>query len=248
MKSKSPNHPVALVTGSGRRLGRKIAITLAKSGFDVVVNYNSAVTDAKKTAGEIRMLGRRCLTIKANVSKKLQVQNMFHTLYAEFGRLDLLVNNAAIFPKSYTFEKTPEDVWNNVIDVNLKGSFLCAQEAAKIMLKQKSGHIINLASLGGFLAWTQHISYNVSKAGIIMLTKSMAKALAPDIRVNAVAPGTIIIPNEETGIDHQPPIERIPLKKYGKPSDITDMIVFLARSSDYITGQIFSVDGGVTIL
>ncbi|MBX7150298.1 SDR family oxidoreductase [bacterium] len=248
MKLKYPNYPVALVTGSGRRLGRKIAVALAKNGFDIVINYNSADSGAKKAVDEIHSLGRKCICIKADVSKKLQVQKMFRSLYTKFGRLDLLVNNAAIFPKAFVLEKTPEEVWDQVIDINLKGTFLCAQEAAKIMLKQKSGHIINLASLGGYLAWTQHIPYNVSKAGVIMLTKSMAKALAPDIRVNAVAPGTIIIPNEETGIDHQPSIERIPLKKYGKPSDITDMIIFLAHSSDYITGQVFSIDGGVTVL
>jgi len=247
MKTKVSSQRVALVTGSGRRLGRKIAIALAKAGFDIVVNYNHSDLEARKTVKEIIALGRRSISIKADVSRRTQVKRMVQTAVKEFGRIDVLVNNAAIFPRKYEFAKIPEKVWNEVLGINLSGSFFCAQEVAKVMLEQKSGHIINLASLGAFLSWPHFLPYNVSKSGIVMLTKTMAKALAPDIHVNAIAPGTIIIPNEEKDEAHMPSIERIPFRKYGKPSDITEMIVFLVNSTDYVTGQIFTIDGGATI-
>jgi 3-oxoacyl-[acyl-carrier protein] reductase len=239
--------PVALITGSGRRLGRKIASALAQSGFDIVINYNESRSGASHCRAEIENMGRRCITVKADIRDSLAVKNLVRQTVKTFGKIDLLVNNAAIFPPNCDFTKISEKSWDAVIDTNLKATFLCSQEAAKRMLKQKSGRIVNIASLGGLQAWTKHTAYSVSKAGVVMLTRIMAKALAPNILVNAIAPGTIIIPNEESGYRHFPNVEKIPLKKYGKPSDITDLIVFLATKSDYITGQIFSADGGTSI-
>jgi len=238
---------IALITGSGRRLGRKIAIALAENGFDIVINYNQSKSEALKTVQDIKKLGRRCVAIKADVTKVTQVRRLMRETIKTFGKMDVLVNNAAIFPPAYELPAVRETLWDTVMDTNLKSSFLCAQEAASYMIKQNSGKIINIASLGAFQAWPKHIPYCVSKAGIVMLTKLLAKALAPHITVNAVAPGTIIIPNEESGDIIHPSIEKIPLRKYGMPSDITDMVVFLATSSKYITGQVIRVDGGVTI-
>ncbi|CUT05949.1 short chain dehydrogenase, partial [Candidatus Kryptobacter tengchongensis] len=138
-----------------------------------------------------------------------------------------LVNNAAIFPKPVKFWEITDELWDYVIDTNLKGQFLCSREVVKFMLERKRGKIINIASLGGLQVWTEHIAYNVAKAGLIMLTKAMAKALAPYITVNAIAPGTIIIPGEESGEIKHMTEHRIPLKRYGKPADITDIVVFL---------------------
>lgn len=238
---------VAIVTGSGRRLGRKIAIALAENGFDIVINYNRSRTEAIKTERAIKKIGRKCITIKADVTKRVQVQRMIKQTLRTFGKIDLLVNNAAVFTPPVDLLDVTDTMWNGVMDTNLKSLFICGQTAAAVMMKQKSGKIINIASLGAFQAWPKHIPYCVSKAGVVMLTKVMAKSLAPHITVNAIAPGTVIIPSEESGDIHHPSIEKIPLKKYGKPSDITDAVVFLAKSSDYITGQIICVDGGVTI-
>lgn len=239
---------IAVVTGSGRRLGRRIAIALAEHGFDVVINYNRSKVDALKTIKDIKKKGRRSIAIRADVTKSIQVQRFIKETIKQFGKIDVLVNNAAIFPSASEVPNVRESLWDAVMDANLKSSFLCAQEVAAHMIKQKSGRIINIASLGAFQAWPKHIPYCVSKAGVVMLTKTLAKALAPHITVNAVAPGTIIIPNEETSDIIHPSIEKIPLRKYGMPSDITNMIVFLSTTSNYITGQVIRVDGGATLL
>jgi 3-oxoacyl-[acyl-carrier protein] reductase len=239
---------VALVTGSGRRLGRQIAIALAEAGFDIVVNYNQSKDEAKKTLQKVEEFGRQAIAIKADITNSGQVRKMVEKAIEKFGQIDVLVNNAAIFPKPVKFWEITDELWDRVIDTNLKGQFLCSREVVKYMLERKKGKIINIASLGGLQVWTEHIAYNVAKAGLIMLTKAMAKALAPYITVNAIAPGTIIIPGEETGEIKHIPERKIPLKRYGKPSDITDVVVFLATKGDYITGQVIAVDGGRSIL
>jgi NAD(P)-dependent dehydrogenase (short-subunit alcohol dehydrogenase family) len=238
---------VALVTGGARRLGRKIAVALAEQGFDVAVNYYTSGADARETVKTITALGRRAIAVRADVSRRRDVEKLFGRTIKTFGRLDVLINNAAILPAPREVTALIEKEWRRVIDTNLTGSFFCAQAAAKIMIRQKSGQIINIASIGALRSWRRYLAYNVSKAGVVMMTRTLARALAPDISVNAVAPGTIIIPGEETGKDHEPPVERIPQQKYGKPSDITDIIIFLVTSAEYITGQVISVDGGLSI-
>ena len=238
---------IAIVTGSGRRLGRKIAIAMAENGFDIVINYNRSRDEAIKTERTIKKMGRRCIAIKADVTKPVQVRRMIRQVVKTFGKIDVLVNNAAVFNPPVDLLDVTEAMWDKVIDTNLKSIFICGQAAAAVMMKQKSGKIINIASLGAFQAWAKHIPYCVSKAGVLMLTKTMAKSLAPHVTVNAIAPGTIIIPDEESSRVHHPAIDKIPLRKYGKPSDITDAVIFLAKSSDYITGQVMCIDGGVTI-
>lgn len=239
-------HNVAIVTGGGRRLGQAIAIALAENGFDVVVNYYESKSGANQTIKQIKAIGRRAFAVKADISNKSQVQRVVNITLQQFGRIDLLVNNSSIFIES-PLTKTSEKNWDTTIDINLKGTFLCSQAVAPIMLKQKSGRIINIASLGGLQAWTQHLPYSVSKAGVIMLTKILAKTLAPHIQVNAIAPGTIQFENEEDLKLKHLRKDMIPLKKYGEPSDITDMIVYLATKAGYITGQVFHIDGGRSI-
>jgi len=239
---------VALITGSGRRLGRQIAIALAEAGFDIVINYNQSRDEAVKTLAKVKQMGREAIMIKADITKSAQVRRMVEKAIEKFGQIDVLVNNAAIFPKPVKFWEISDELWDYVIDTNLKGQFLCSREVVKFMLERRKGKIINIASLGGLQVWTEHIAYNVAKAGLIMLTKAMAKALAPYINVNAIAPGTIIIPGEESGEIKHIPEHKIPLKRYGKPSDITELVVFLATRGDYITGQVIFVDGGRSIL
>jgi 3-oxoacyl-[acyl-carrier protein] reductase len=239
-------YPVAIVTGGARRLGRHIIISLAKNGYNVVVNYNTAKREAVSVISQINEIGRKGIAIKADISQKNEVQRLVSRTIKLFGRVDLLVNNAAVFVES-PLEKTTEQIWDTTIDINLKGTFLCSQAVAPFMLKQKFGRIINIASLGGLQPWAKHLPYSVSKAGDIMLTKILAKSLAPYIHVNAIAPGIIAL--EKSAKKSVVPIKsnKILLRKYGKPSDITDLIIFLAKTEQYITGQVFPVDGGKSI-
>jgi 3-oxoacyl-[acyl-carrier protein] reductase/pteridine reductase len=270
---------VALVTGAGKRIGRSIALRLASDGADIAVNYLSSWNDAEAVAVQIRALGRRSLTIQADVSRKSEVEAMFAAVEREFGRLDILINNAGIFFRE-KFEELTEDQWDHIMTVNLKSQMLCSQAAAPLMRRNETsdgatadgvmaggeaavkGRIINLASLGGLLPWPAYTHYCVSKAGVIMLSRCLARALAPDILVNAVAPGTIEFPEQFAGDPphHKSPpsespdaahiedyIRRVPLQRTGTGDDIADAVSFLAHSN-FITGQVLPVDGGRTLV
>jgi len=230
---------VALVTGAARRIGRSIALKLAAEGADVVVNYRSSKTDAEQVIAEITSGGRRALVWQADVSRRDEVLGMLAAVERDFGRLDILVNNAGIFFPA-KFEQLTEDQWDTILDTNLKSQFLCAQAAAPLLKRTGRGRIINLSSLGGLLAWPLYTHYCVSKAGVIMLTRCLARALAPEITVNSVAPGTISFPGEPPDEDY---VRRAPLRKTGTAEDIAGTVAFLAQS-DFITGQVFVVDGG----
>ncbi len=230
---------VALVTGAARRIGRSIALRLAAEGADVVVNYRSSKAEADEVVAEIRATGRRALAWQADVSRRDQVARMMAEVERAFGRLDILVNNAGTFFAA-PFEQLTEEQWDTILDTNLKSQFLCAQAAAPLLRRSARGAIINISSLGGLLAWPKYTHYCVSKAGVIMLTRCLARALAPEITVNSVAPGTINFPGEPPDEDY---IRRAPLRKTGKPEDVADAVAFLAKSA-FITGQVIVVDGG----
>jgi len=247
VKSKMPGgRKVALITGSGRRLGRKSALALAEDGWDVVINYSHSAKEAAATVKEIARLDIEAIAIGADIRNSKQVDRMFQRAVDHFGRLDLLVNNAAIFPPAKKFMEISDKLWDDVVSTNLTGQFYCARMAAKLMA-QRGGKIINFASLGGLQVWQEHIEYNVAKAGVIMLTKALSMALAPKITVNAIAPGTIIIPGEESGNIRHIDEAKIPLKHYGGSDDITKALLYLAHA-DYVTGQILVVDGGRSVL
>jgi NAD(P)-dependent dehydrogenase (short-subunit alcohol dehydrogenase family) len=234
---------VALVTGSAKRLGREIVLALAEAGYVTVINYLSSKSEAKQLEKEIIDSGKLAITIKADVSKSMDVRSMFNSIIKKFGHIDLLINNAGVFEK-IPFNELDEKAWNKTIDTNLKSSFLCSLEASKYMYKDGGGKIINISSLGGFRPFKNYLPYSVSKAGVIMLTKCLAKELSPDIAVNSIAPGMIEFPDERKKIRKILKSEKIPMRKYGIPKDITDLILFLADSANYITGQTFIVDGG----
>ncbi|MFI5303326.1 MAG: SDR family NAD(P)-dependent oxidoreductase [Nitrospiria bacterium] len=241
------NRKTALVTGGGRRLGREISLALARSGYDIMVNYFQSEGAAQKTSSEIRDLGRKVFTYGADVSNSDQVHGMIKKTLDHFGSIDLLVNNAAIF-SPIPFEKLTEAIWDKTIETNLKGTFLCAREVGEHMMHKRSGAIINIASLGGIQPWVDETPYSVSKAGVIMLTKCLAKGLAPYVRVNAIAPGFIEMPDPILEkVTPQPPLTKIPLKRYGKPEEVSDLVVFLATKGEYITGQLFTIDGGKSL-
>jgi 3-oxoacyl-[acyl-carrier protein] reductase/pteridine reductase len=237
---------VALVTGAARRLGRVIALMLARAGASVVVNYNHSRAEALQTAREIESLGVPAFVARADVSRPAPVRVMFRAVEKRFGRLDILVNNAGVFfPRKW--EQLTERDWDRALGVNLKGTFFCAQAAARIMQRQKRGCIINISSLGGLEAWPSYAHYCASKAAVVMLTRCLAKALAPHIRVNSVAPGTILFPGARRSRFRENVIRTTPLQKAGQPEDIANMVLYLATRGDFITGQVFAVDGGKSV-
>ncbi len=237
---------VALVTGGGRRLGRQSALALARDGWDIAVNYAHSASGAERTVNEIKRAGADAISIKADISDSNQVDKMFQDAIQHFSKIDLLVNNAAIFPPPKRITDLSDELWNRVISINLTGQFYCARAAARAM-ERSGGKMINFASLGGLQVWTEYIEYNVAKAGVIMLTRALSKALAPKIVVNAIAPGTIIVPGEESGEVKHLEEKKIPLGHYGEPHDITGAVLYLAHA-DYVTGQVIYVDGGRAVL
>ncbi len=242
---------IALVTGGVRRLGKDISISLAEKGFDIVLNYNGSSPDAvAETAGEIEKLGVKAYPVKADVSKTGEVKSMFEIVRKEIGSLDMLVNNAAVFEEVDFFDIT-EELIDKVLGINLKGTLFCSQEGAKLMLDSGAGaerenrkRIINLCSLGGILNWPKFIPYSASKAGVHKLTKIMARRLAPEILVNGIAPGTIVIEDDPNHTVDPLEVKKYPMKEFGKAKDITSLINYLAEENEYITGHIFVVDGG----
>jgi NAD(P)-dependent dehydrogenase (short-subunit alcohol dehydrogenase family) len=249
---ESPNVPpledqLALVTGGGRRIGRIIALELARAGANVAINYNHSRTEALKTLREIKALGVESVLLKADVSRPAEVRTMFRAVEREFGRLDVLVNNAGVFFAA-SWDKLSEGEWDRALGVNLKGPFFCAQAAARIMLRQSGGRIINISSLGGLRAWPGYAHYCSSKAGLIMLTRCLSKALGPKIMVNSVAPGTIVFPGEEPSAAQRRSIPLTPLRQSGRPEAVAAAVLFLATTAEFITGQVIPVDGGQSVL
>ena len=237
---------VALVTGASRCIGRACAIELAKAGLDVVINYAGNDDAAQKTADEITALGVKCVKKKFNVADKDSVEANIKEIMDEFGRIDFLVNNAGI-TRDGLFMRMSDTQWLDVINTNLNSAYYVTNPVSKIMIKQRSGAIINMASISGIYGNAGQANYSTAKAGLIGFTKALAKELASrNIRVNAVAPGFI-----QTDMTKDLPmdaiIERIPLKKLGQPEDIAAAVKFLALDTNYITGQVLSVDGGLVI-
>ncbi len=246
MNDRPLRNQVVLVTGAGKRIGRAIALTLGRAGASVVVHYHRSKREAEATAREIRAMGVESMAVRADVSRPAQVQAMFRAVDKRFGRLDLLVNNAGVFFPG-RWDKLNERDWDRILGANLKGPFFCAQAAARVMLRGQGGHIINISSLGGLQAWPGYMHYCASKAALIMLTRCLAKALAPHIRVNSVAPGTILFPGEERDPQIKKLIRATPLQTAGRAEDIASAVLYLATSAEFINGQILAVDGGKSI-
>jgi NAD(P)-dependent dehydrogenase (short-subunit alcohol dehydrogenase family) len=247
---------IAIVTGSSRGIGRAIALALAKEGADVVVNFVNESRAAEEVANDIRLLGQRSFAIKADVSKRVEIDQMVNRALDKFGRIDILVNNAGVATLR-PVETLLEEEWDRDININLKGTFLCSQSVGRVMIKQKEGNIISVTSIAGKLGFTKHAAYCAAKAGIIALTKVLASEWAKHgIRVNAVAPG--FIETDMTaefiarGIRSKEEYEHIkkdtPMKRLGVPEEICGLIVFLAsEESTFVTGETIFVDGGYSV-
>jgi len=239
---------VAVVTGASRGIGRAIALQLASQGAKVVVNYASSSTAAEEVVAEITAAGGEAIAVQADVSKPAEVDTLFSTTLEKFQRVDILVNNAGITRDTLLLRMKLEE-WQAVIDLNLTGVFLCTKAVSKIMLKQRSGRIINIASVAGQMGNPGQANYSAAKAGVIGFTKTVAKELSSrGITVNAVAPG-FITTDMTSDIKAEGILQYIPLGRFGKPEEIAGMVRFLASdpAAAYITGQVFNVDGGMVM-
>ncbi len=251
MSASSPSlaGQVAVVTGASRGIGRAVAIALAAAGAQVVVNYARSSTAADEVVAEIVAAGGSAVAIQADVSQADQVDGLINGTLEQFGRVDILVNNAGITRDTLLLRMKLED-WQAVIDLNLTGVFLCTRAVAKIMLKQRSGRIINIASVAGQMGNPGQANYSAAKAGVIGFTKTVAKELASrGITANAVAPG-FIETDMTDDLGNTDEIRKfIPLGRFGQPEDIAGMVRFLAAdpAAAYITGQVFNVDGGMVM-
>jgi 3-oxoacyl-[acyl-carrier protein] reductase len=238
----------AIITGASRGIGRAIALALATEGAKIVVNYARSSPAAGEVVEEIVAAGGEAIALQADVSQAAEVDSLIQQTIEKFGRLDVLVNNAGITRDTLLLRMKPED-WQAVIDLNLTGVFLCTRAASKLMLKQRSGRIINIASVAGQMGNPGQANYSAAKAGVIGFTKTIAKELASrGITVNAVAPG-FIETDMTSNLKADEILKFIPLGRYGKPEEVAGMVRFLAAdpAAAYITGQVFNVDGGMVM-
>lgn len=233
----------ALVTGGAHRVGRVLALALADAGADIVVNYHASQDQARETVADIEARGRRAVAVQADVAIAADVTRLVAVASDTFGRLDVVVNNASLFERTPVLDIT-EAEWDRVLAVNLKGPFLLSQAAAPLLRDGGGGVIINLLDLSAFQPWPSFAHHAVSKAGLLHLTKVLARALAPDIRVNAIAPGTVLPPESTAGEDGS---DRRVLRREGAPDDVASALLYLVRS-EFVTGETITVDGGRMLL
>lgn len=241
---------VAIVTGSSKGIGAAIALAFAGAGADVAVNYNRDQAGAEEVVRQIGEMGRKAKAYKADVADSEQVQMMIDSIVTDFGRIDILVNNAGI-TKDNLLVRMKEDDWDQVMSTNLKSMFLCTKAVTKLMMKQRSGKIINISSVVGLTGNPGQANYTAAKAGVVGFTMTVAKEMGSrGIHVNAIAPGFIMSQMTETLSESvkEKMLSSVPLGRFGKPTDVADLALFLASDkSDYITGQVFNVDGGMVM-
>jgi len=235
---------IALVTGGAHRVGKAIALALARQGAHVAITYHASAEQAQQVVAEVEACGVGGLAVQCDQSDPAQIAAVFDALRAKWDRLDILVNSAAIMQSMPFLDITPQD-WDATLDINLKGPFLFSQQAGRMMLEhaQAAGVIINIADEAGLTPWPRYVHHSVSKAGVIMLTKAAALALAPVVRVNAIAPGPILKPEGWTDERWDTLRRSTPLDRLGSPQDVAEAVVYLIRA-EFVTGHVLVVDGG----
>jgi NAD(P)-dependent dehydrogenase (short-subunit alcohol dehydrogenase family) len=235
------HHKRALVTGAAKRIGRSLALGLAAAGADVAITYNGSRREAQETVEALQQLNVRGLAVACDVRNIDSVQAAVAAVVEEFGGLDILVNNAGTF-ETAVLQSITVAQWDKMFETNTRGPFLMAQ-AAYAHLREAKGRIINIGSLGGMHPWATHAHYCTSKAALHMLTQTMAKAFAPEISVNCVAPGMVVNGEVDPAYEHF--ANKTPMQRNGTPSDVAAAVEFFARGPHFITGQILGVDGGL---
>jgi len=231
----------ALVTGGAIRVGREIALALAGAGCDVAVHYGSSADEARETCEEIRRLGGKSESFCADLSASGQAEALIDAVVQKMGKLDILVNSAATMLRTPVGKVTAED-WEKTMNLNLRAPFFLSQAAAKVM-QPRGGVIINIADLAAFETWSNYIPHSISKAGVVQMTRALAHALAPSIRVNAIAPGAVLLPANWSKESAENLTETTPLKRLGSPKDVTGALLYLL-DAEYVTGETIVVDGG----
>jgi pteridine reductase len=232
----------ALVTGAGRRVGQAIAIGLARAGCDVAVHYHGSASGAEQTARAIRGAGRRAELLQADLTDPRAARGLADQAARVLKRLDVVVNSAAIMVRQAVEDVTPES-WDDTLDLNLRATFFVSQGAIP-HLRRAKGKIVNIADLAGLEPWPAYVPHCASKAGVIMLTKALARALAPDIAVNAVAPGAVLLPDDWDAQARDHIEETTPLERIGTPADVVAAVKFLLADTDFATGTVLVIDGG----
>lgn len=234
---------VALVTGGARRIGREIALGLAARGCHVAITYNRSRTQARITCAKIRKHGVKAAAFQADQRHSASVRDAVREIDAEFGRIDILINNASAFYPT-PWDRVTDLQWDDLLKTNLTGPWWFAQAVGPIMKRQKAGKIINMADVSVFSPWPDYLPYCVAKGGLVTLTKGLAKVLAPHVQVNAVAPGPILLPSDISSAERKRVIKRTLLKRVGSPQDIVQAVLFFLEGSDFVTGALLPVDGG----
>ncbi|MGK7310951.1 MAG: SDR family NAD(P)-dependent oxidoreductase [Candidatus Longimicrobiales bacterium M2_2A_002] len=235
---------VGLVTGGAHRVGRALVLGLARAGADVAIHYHGSDEGAARTAADVRALGRRAETFRADLSRPDAVRTLATSVGESMGGLDILVNSASLF-ESGRFREITVEAWDRVMAVNLRAPFLLMQATASLLASSK-GVAVNIADLAGVQPWPAFPHHGVSKAGLIHLTRVAARALAPDVRVNCIVPGTVLPPEDYTSEQIETSRSRTALERIGSPDDVVEALLFLVRS-DFATGSIITVDGGRTL-
>jgi len=233
---------VAIVTGGAVRLGRALALALAEQGARLVIHYGSSAGPAQETVRQIQAVGRNALAVQADLRRPGQVGGILNDAVSHFGQVDVLVNNAAIFEPG-GWSDTTEENWDRHFAINLKAPFFLSQAFASHVGQERAGHIVNIADWRGARPGTDHVAYTLTKAALIAMTKSMAQALAPNIQVNAIAPGLILPPPGQNRTYLEGQAREIPAQRAGSPEEIARALVFLVRS-DFVTGELIFVTGG----
>jgi pteridine reductase len=233
---------VALVTGAGRRLGRAMAGALAESGMTLAIHHHASRSGARELKEEIVSAGGKAACFEADLTDPHAARALPNRVVQEFGRLDVLVNSAAVMHRLGFQETTPEQ-WDSIHNLNLRAVFFCTQGASPA-LRSAGGKVVNLADLAGLEPWPGFAAHSVSKAGIVMLTRVLARSLAPEVTVNAIAPGAVLVPDDYDSEERERLARATPLRRLGAPSDVISALLYLLEGGDFVTGEILVVDGG----
>ena len=236
----------ALVTGGAKRVGREIALGFARKGVHVLIHYHTSETEARKTADDIKSLGVQCRLFKADLVKTAELVKMVSEVYRQVRSVDILVNSASLFYKT-PFKTVQESDWDKLVDTNLKSPFILCKEIGNKMAEGSGGKIVNIADWSGFRPYKDYAPYCASKGGLITLTKSLARDLAPKVYANAIAPGPVLLPPDVTEGEKEAIIKNTALGRIGTPQDIANAVIFLAEN-DFINGTVLVVDGGRSIV
>src|SRR5688572_18863159 len=238
----NPSGKVALVTGGGIRVGRTLALGLAREGARVIVHHHSSAADAEEVVATIQRKGGEAVAIRADLSKHPEVERLADEALAAFGGIDILVNSASIFPEEGLGE-VDEELFDRTIAINLRAPFFLTQRIGQAMRERGGGVIVNMGDLAGLQSWEGYAAHAVSKAGLMHFTKVSARALAPEVRVNCIAPGTVLPPDDQPEEESEKLAQRAPLKRNGSPADVLQALLYLVRA-DFVTGEVIVLDGG----